>query len=299
MDRPTRSILKRIAPAALVLACTAGPASANVIYDSLWHPQPVNAPSQPYQAQQVSEFGDQIQFAGRQRNLSSVTVSLSDWAHYSTYSTNSSYSASGWTWPLTLNLYTVNNSASTPAVGSLIASRTISPLIKWAPEPDGCGGDATAFTGPDGTCNHGLAQNVTFDFSGVTVPDQIIYGLAFNTQTYGADPTGTSGPYNSLNFLLNWAGSTAPYINVEPSIGSQVHPHYLFIDGAGYTVTTGTANTFSQNSYPDPYWYVPAVQFNAVPEPSTFALFAAGLIGLAISAARKRRKGCLWKGMRG
>jgi hypothetical protein len=44
---------------------------------------------------------------------------------------------------------------------------------------------------------------VAFDFTGTTVPNSLIYGLAFNTETWGANPIGTSGPYNSLNFGLD------------------------------------------------------------------------------------------------
>ena len=57
------------------------------------------------------------------------------------------------------------------------------------------------------------AFTVTFDFTGTAVPNQIIYGLAFNTQTWGYNPIGAPGPYVSLNFGLS---STAPSVGSNP-----------------------------------------------------------------------------------
>ncbi len=51
------------------------------------------------------------------------------------------------------------------------------------------------------TCYNGFAFNITFDMSSLnlTLPNDIIVGIAYNTQTYGAAPIGVAGPYNSLN----------------------------------------------------------------------------------------------------
>ena len=45
------------------------------------------------------------------------------------------------------------------------------------------------------------------------MPNQIIYGVAYNTQTWGYAPIGTPGPYVSLNFGLS---STAPSVGINP-----------------------------------------------------------------------------------
>lgn len=264
-------------------------AGEQTIYDSLYSPQPTNVASLPYQAQQNSEVGDEISFAGSYRTLSDVTLTLSDWATYSTYASDSSYKSSGWSLPLTLTLYNVG---SNNTLGSVISSLTIDPTILWRPEPDGCGGDPTAFTGADGSCDHGLAQNVQFNFSGVTVPDKVIYGLSFNTQTYGANPIGVAGPYNSLNFGLNYVctGSCATSYGYwdSPSIGTHLSGlGSLWLDNAGAYVNGGTRNVFSQNYY-DQYYYVPAIQFNAVPEPSSALLLAPGLVGIGALMRRRR-----------
>ena len=191
--------IKALCSAAVAALLITAPAGAATIYDSIPNPLPPNVVSLGYEATSTSEFGDLIQFASGSRSLTSVDVTMSNWALESTYEPVGT--STGYSVPLTLTLYNVDNSGSTPAVGSAIATRTIDPTILWRPEATAsCGG--TTWLASDGNCYNGLAQNVAFDFSGVTVPDQIIFGLSFNTETYGSNPTGTAGPYNSLNFGL-------------------------------------------------------------------------------------------------
>lgn len=275
-----KSVLALLAGGAAL--CLSGVARADVIYDSIPSPLPPNLPSEGYQATQTSEFGDEIQFTGNARNLTQVTIALSDWALYSTYGTQSTTSftssASGWSTPLTLNIYSVGPGNT---VGSTIASQTITPLILWRPEAAGTPDCSTGFIGADGGCYNGLAQTVTFDFTGTVVPDEIIYGLSFNTQSYGDDPTGINGPYNSLNFALNDTSG--------PSVGTDVNPDGVFWDtsNGGWLTDPSNAGKFAQDTRWSPY--VPAAQFTAVPEPSTWALFGAGLLALGFWEFRKRR----------
>jgi len=44
------------------------------------------------------------------------------------------------------------------------------------------------------TCFNGLANDVTFNFAGVTVPSTVVYGIAYNTSHYGYSPIGETAP---------------------------------------------------------------------------------------------------------
>ncbi|WP_180131979.1 PEP-CTERM sorting domain-containing protein [Rhodoferax sp. BLA1] len=259
-------------------------ASADVIFSNLPTVLPGNQASIGYQATGTSEMGDHIQFAGGARNLTSATVTMSNWALASTYSS----SASGYEKTLTFNIYQYLDDTGP---GPLIASKTITTLIPWRPEADGvnCSGTTRWYSVQDKQCYNGLGFNVTFDFSGlgVVLPDDIVFGLAFNTQSYGANPTGTGGPSNSLNYAL--VGDPNDPITAEPSTGTDVDPDSWFwktANGGKWLTNEDNANKFA----PDAGWSgwgTPAVAFEAVPEPTALSLFGLALAGLAISRRRK------------
>jgi len=277
------SLNQLAAGAALYAAILAVPASANVIYNSISGPVPPNVPSLGYQATQTSEFGDLIAFDGTARDLDHVTVLMSDWALASTYGSLSPT----WDYPLTLNLYNVDNSGANPEPGSLIASVTQFFAIPWRPEADPTCPGGTAWRAGDGNCYNGYAFTVSFDFTGTTVPDQLIYGLSFNTNTWGSNPVGQPGPYESLNFGLS---------TVAPSVGSNPFPgtaYWNTATGSNYSDGgAGGAGTFRQDTNWTPYsgavTFDAAPESGAVPEPGTYLLLSGGLLGIGLVGRRRR-----------
>jgi hypothetical protein len=188
-----------------------GDASAGTaVYNNIPRQIPPNVASQGYQCCQTAEFGDRVQLGGTARRARSVTVLMSDWAKHSDYP---SLPDAGYTHPITLNLYAVN---AGPALGALLGTVTQDFLIPWRPETTlSCVGNDGWMAG--GICYHGFAFTITFDLSSLalTLPRDLIVGVAFNTQSWGYAPTGASGPYNSLNFGLADVPPGTPWVGTE------------------------------------------------------------------------------------
>lgn len=186
--------------------------AANVtVYDALPSVDPQTSyPSQPFQAQQTAEFGDYIHLGGIDRKLDKVTVTMVTWARYSEYVGNPLYSgnAVNWTHPITLNVYGSHLGAN-GVPDQLLGTVTQNAVVPWRPEGDpSCPntgyGVGFAWKDVNGTCRNGLAFNATFNLNslGIVLPDDVIVSVAYNTETWGYQPIGTSGPYNSLNVAV-------------------------------------------------------------------------------------------------
>jgi hypothetical protein len=224
------------------------PAAANeIVYDATVSPLPGNLPSQAFQATQTSEFGDKVTLGGTSRVLQSATVTLSDWALHNDYP---SMPLAGWTHPITFNVYSVGSDG---LPGTPLGSVTQTVTIPWRPAASpSCPG--TAWSDGNGHCYNGKAFNATFDLSSIgSVPNEIIYGIAYNTSGYGAAPLGVGGPYDSLNVALT---------NTTPA-GDDVTDVFWNTSTAGNYTDLGSAGvgTFRR----DTGWtgFVPAVQLTA------------------------------------
>jgi hypothetical protein len=267
--------------AALAFTATASAAPPDphhppgLIYDSSVRPLPGNLPSVGAEAYSFSELGDQVTFAGTDRLLKSVTVTLSSWgcqngpwysadcvtAHHATFSQ-----------PITFNIYSPATSGSdVPVAGTLLASvrQTFNVPYRPSSDPNHCT-SGEWFDGKKQSCFNGLATNITFDFSAqhLTLPNTVVFGVAYNTSHYGPHPVGeaaacytSSGgcPYDSLNIALG------PQVNV----GSKPFPNTLFQNAVypgdycdGGADGTGTMRLDSRTNA---CWtgYVPAVAFEA------------------------------------
>jgi len=188
------ALLFGVASAALpsgVAGSAVGAAVPSVsVYDAIPNPLPPNVASLGFQSNHTAEFGDYVHLAGTGRKLTSVTVTLSDHALYSDYSNPILYPAYAgnsvsWTHPITINVYT-NHLDANGVPDQKIATVTQTVTIPWLPPSYGFSG---------------IAFNASFDMSSlnVTLPNDVIVSVAFNTETFGSAPLGVPGPYISLN----------------------------------------------------------------------------------------------------
>jgi hypothetical protein len=258
MNVPVRARAVGFAVIALLVgvgtACSTGgsgttkSAPSFAIYDSNPHPLPGNVASQGFECCSTSQFGDEIKFTGTARTLKSATVTMSSWAIHSVYS-GFPGDAAGWNQPLTLKLYAVGPGDT---LGTVLLTRTQLFHIPWRPEPDSVQCPTRTITSyadpptnsipiygygykyqstpgaPDTNCFNGKANQVVFDLKTlhVTVPDNVIWEVSFNTQTVGSPPIGAKGPYNSLNVGAQGLGA---------SIGTDLDLDTVFINGAAVT----------------------------------------------------------------
>ncbi len=260
------------------------------IYDST-NPSASTLPSLAYEATQATEIGNQVHFApGTSRTLSSVTITMDSWGcgTSGSWSGGNCVTTPGATFaqPITLNLYQANPDNS---VGSLISSVTQTVNLKYRPSSDivNCTG-ANAGKWFDGTtCYNGIATDATINLGDITVPDKVVYGVEIRTSNYG-DPA-IGGPLGSSN-PCNAASTGCPYdaLNVglsdDPTnvtVGSNVVTNGIYWN-TGYAPNycdsgSSAVGTFrldagcwgeSSPSTSAPF-YVPAVQFNAVPTCTT------------------------------
>ena len=206
------------------------------VYNNIPSPIPPNVPSLGYQATQTAEFGDYVELAGTARRARSATVLMSSWALHSDYP---AMSAAGYTHPITLNIYNVDNSGSDPALGSRITTVTQTFLIPWRPEADPSCPGGTAWRAGNGSCYNGYAFTIEFDLwaPAVTLPNRLIFGVAFNTNTWGYHPIGAPGPYESLNVGLVGAPSTGTDVEPDAVFWNTMTASYYSDGGSGGTGT--------------------------------------------------------------
>ena len=284
MNRRMRKVMNRrmnFISTIIVGGLIAVSANAEVVYNSIDNPLPPNVPSEGYQCCSTAELGNIVTPTFSGGTFTSASIVMSDWATKSTYPSGwgpvTTVDPAGFTVPLTLNIYSVGAGG---AVGTEIGTVTENALIPWRPESGGCL-DTTAYKGSDGGCYHGSASVVTFDLSSLnlSVPEQFIYGVAFNTNTWGYSPLGYDGPFESLNVGVE---------NVGPSVGKD--------NGLGTYYVAGpvNGNVFSQNTnatntnVADISGYGVEAQFSEAPEPSTFGLIGIGFLAVFLATRRSR-----------
>lgn len=247
------------------------------IYDSTITPLPASLPSVGAEAYAYDEIGNEVTLASSASPLNNVVVTMESWAcEYGNWYT--AYPATGhcltnpgssFSLPITFNIYAASNSG-TP--GSLIATDTQNFNIPYRPSSTAaCGG--TGYVASDGQCYHGVAYNISFNFSSqnIVLPSDVVYGIAYNTDHFGYSPLGGSNsPADSLNVAL----TTEP---TNVTVGSDTNPGNIFLaQGAGassseitcttplpagvfqeYNVSTATNSCGLGSTY-----NIPAVQFN-------------------------------------
>jgi hypothetical protein len=201
----------------VVFAASSVYAQGTPVFDNLPEVLPGNVSSWGFQCCSTREFGDEIRLeAGTPRRAGSATVLMSSWSLHSSYP---AMPEAGYSHPITLNIY---SSAAAALAHAPAQSITQTFTIPWRPEADpACG---TGWKAADGGCFNGLAFELTFDLRSLNydLPSQFIYGVEYNTNTFGYHPLAAPGPYESLN---------VGFSNVAiPPVGEDVNADVLYMN---------------------------------------------------------------------
>ncbi len=202
---------------------------APALFTTVPAPLPPNVASVNFEATGTAEFGDLIRLNGVAHFVGGVAVTMSTGALHSEHPDASAF---GFTHPITLSLYAVDHGSTTPRPGVLLARVTESFLIPWRPEPDPSAVNLPGrpWRAADGHLYTGRAFTVTFDVGalGLALPDEVVLGVAFNTQHAGAQPLGVPGPYDGLGIAVT---------DQTAGIGLDANPDVIFwktTHAAGY-----------------------------------------------------------------
>ena len=245
IPRGVAKLATALVAATAVAAITVGTASAAVVYNNVPAPLPGNLPSVGFEATSTSEFGGLVEFAATQRREPAVTVVMSVWScEFGSGATCATVSGATFPQQITLNIYNMNAITHEPE-GAPISTTQQTFQIPYRPtENKKCPGS------PEGKgwvkeCFKGKTHAIVFHPTEVTLPAKAIISVAYNTQTYGAKPTGEEGPYNSLNVAV-----TDPEEGpVTPSVGSDPLPEYDYANSLWSAMYEpephGTVGTFS------------------------------------------------------
>ena len=236
--------IARFAMAALAitsaLAIAAGAAGAAVIYNNMPSPMVKNLPSLGFEATSTSQFGGLVEFGGTARKSPTVIVAMSSWACQSGSGATCQTSAGAtFPMPITLNVYSVGAEDS---VGSLIGTDTETFAIPYRPSAK----KSCANHGYGSECFNGKLSKIKFKLAGVTLPQQAIVAVAYNTTDHGYAPTHVAGPYDSLNVAVN-ASYTYNEVTEQyetdpvapPSVGSDPLSEDVFVDSTWSAVYCG------------------------------------------------------------
>jgi hypothetical protein len=256
-------------------------------------------PSYGGEAYAFSELGNQITLT-RAGMLSSVTVTMSSWGcgQSGGWSTDNCVTTPGtkFTEPITLDIYhapatdpqTQPDTVGSGLPGSTILSVTKTFSIPYRPSANNAkcqgtspyAGAGAFYDSQLGECFAGLATNITFNLASlhVSVPQNIVFGIAYNTSDYGYAPYGdstvchsssTGCPYDALNIGLandpnNLSRGSDPYIGGMYQ-NSPTASEYCDSGNAGTGTfrfdSPSTPSCWVDTFYGTDGYYIPAIEF--------------------------------------
>lgn len=228
--------------ATLAMAVAPALAASPTVFRNIATTLPGNVQSIGFEANSVNEVGDLVQLAPGDRASANlpVTVVMSSWGcQRGGNATCSTDPGATWPQPLTLTIYNADLTGSVPAVGSQVLKITQTFAIPYRPSYDPTGPCAAKqstgwYSAADNKCFSGFVHPVVFTLpANITLPDELIWSVAYNTSHRGYAPLGDD-PTNPLNNPWDSLNVAAIAYSGPFSVGTDVEPDAAFISaGAG------------------------------------------------------------------
>lgn len=139
--------------------------------------EPDDTASWAYAANDADGFGGIARFDAPENHLVDLatgSVIMSNWHGHDTSRVTDGVATQGYSHPFTLELYEVDRSGAAPAVGALIDAVTEMHTVPGRQIP---GDDNFSFVGL------GTDFVMDFDLTGITVPEEVLFMLSFDTST--------------------------------------------------------------------------------------------------------------------
>jgi hypothetical protein len=176
-----------------------------VFSNRILDPLPLSYSSLGFAANSTSALGNLIELAGDERVADHAEVIMVTWAKAADYPALAAADASGYRHPISASIYELRTALDGTVTVHLVDEATAHVHIPWRP-----------LTLPDGSPYpyNGYAFKALIPLNAaMTLPEQCIVAIAFDTQNHGTNPLKVSGPYNQLNLALTGA---LPVIGRDP-----------------------------------------------------------------------------------
>jgi hypothetical protein len=191
--------------------------------------------SEPFETNQVAQFGGLVEFAGIARKGPTIIIEMSSWACESGSWTGTpeckTTPGAKFEWPVTLS---INQLGPENTVGPLLArmTKTFKMPYRQSQNNKRCTGGSFGgyYVLAFNSCFHGRLFKIIFSLTTLALPAKAIISVAYNTSDYGAVPqrpnnpaceTGPGGcPFDFLNMGLTEPPNPASPTPVPPSVGT-------------------------------------------------------------------------------
>lgn len=203
-----------VSSVALASPSSSSGGSAKGAYNAIPSKVTGNVPSLGFQAYSTDELGDIVGLGGTARTLQSMSVLFSSWAcQTGAWETANCVTTPGATFPVPVTFKIYDYTGGTQ--GAELATQTQTVNVQYRPSTSANCTGGRWYNSKDKTCYNGLPQTITMAMTATALlPEQVIWTVAYNTNTHGYVPTGVVGPVDSLNVGLN-SFPNAPYTGTD------------------------------------------------------------------------------------